>query len=309
MNYIYCGYNPKTVKIPSLLAQYLYGNQRLDLPGIGSFLLDSSTLPALQQSKQRSALLEGVSFESNPACKESPELISFIAEKTGKMKALASADLDSHLQLAQQFLNMGKPYSFEGIGILTKVKAGEFEFTPITVPTDKIKEQQKADTVEVAQKEEHTGDYESFLSLPKTKFEWRKPVIGLFLICGIGVTVWGGYMISKRNVKSEVITEQNPVEQTSVVDSLRISDSIAAATPVVAAAPANYKYILELAPKKRALKRYNQLKELRWKVDLETADSIQFKLFMLLPPSDTTKTMDSLRIVTGRKVYIEYPAK
>ena len=308
MNYIYCGYNPKTVKIPSLLAQYLYGNQRLDLPGIGSFLLDSSTLPALQQSKQRSALLEGVSFESNPACKESPELISFIAEKTGKMKALASADLDSHLQLAQQFLNMGKPYLFEGIGILTKVKAGEFEFTPITVPTDIIKEQHKADAVEVDQKEEHTGDYESFLSLPKTKFEWRKPVIGLFLICGIGVTVWGGYMISKKNVKPEVITEQSLIEQTSVVDSLHISDSITAATPVVTV-PANYKYILEVAQKKRALKRYNQLKELRWKVDLETTDSVQFKLFMLLPPSDTTRTMDSLRIVTGRRVYIEYPVK
>ena len=308
MNYIYCGYNPKTVKIPSLLAQYLYGNQRLDLPGIGSFLLDSSTLPALQQSKQRSALLEGVSFESNPACKESPELISFIAEKTGKMKALASADLDSHLQLAQQFLNMGKPYLFEGIGILTKVKAGEFEFTPITVPTDIIKEQHKADAVEVDQKEEYTGDYESFLSLPKTKFEWRKPVIGLFLICGIGVTVWGGYMISKKNVKPEVITEQSLIEQTSVVDSLHISDSITAATPVVTV-PANYKYILEVAQKKRALKRYNQLKELRWKVDLETTDSVQFKLFMLLPPSDTTRTMDSLRIVTGRRVYIEYPVK
>lgn len=308
MNYIYCGYNPKTVKIPSLLAQYLYGNQRLDLTGIGSFLLDSSTLPALQQSKQRSALLEGVSFESNPACKESPELISFIAEKTGKMKALASADLDSHLQLAQQFLNMGKPYLFEGIGILTKVKAGEFEFTPITVPTDIIKEQHKADAVEVDQKEEYTGDYESFLSLPKTKFEWRKPVIGLFLICGIGVTVWGGYMISKKNVKPEVITEQSLIEQTSVVDSLHISDSITAATPVVTV-PANYKYILEVAQKKRALKRYNQLKELRWKVDLETTDSVQFKLFMLLPPSDTTRTMDSLRIVTGRRVYIEYPVK
>lgn len=297
------------MKIPSLLAQYLYGNQRLDLPGIGSFHLDSSTLPALQQSKQRSALLEGVSFENNPACKESPELISFIAEKTGKMKALASADLDSHLQLAQQFLNMGKPYSFEGIGILTKVKPGEFEFTPITVPTDKIKEQQKTETTEITQKEENSGEYESFLSLPKTKFEWRKPVIGLFLVCGIGVTVWGGYMISKKNVKPEVETVQILAEQTLVADSIRIADSIAAAPPVVAPTPTDYKYILEVAQKKRALKRYNQLKELRWKVELETADSIQFKLFMLLPPSDTTKTMDSLRIVTGRKVYIEYPAK
>lgn len=296
------------MKIPSLLAQYLYGNQRLDLPGIGSFLLDNSAISALQNTKQRSAILEGVSFENNPFCKESPDLVSFIAEKTGKMKALASADLDSHLQLAQQFLNMGKPYSFEGIGILSKVKAGEFEFTPITVSTDKIKEQHKPEAPEAAPREEATGSYESFLSLPKTKFEWRKPVIGLFLVCGIGVTVWGGYVISKKNSKPTITAAQSLVEKTTVIDSLPAADSNAIAQTPVIATPENYKYILEVAQKKRALKRYNQLKELRWKVELETQDSVQFKLFMLLPPTpDTTKTVDSLRIVTGRKVYIEYP--
>src|SRR3990170_7646449 len=118
-----------TVKIPSLLAQYFYTKRRLELPGLGSFVLDISSISALQHSKHRSAVLDGVSFESNVVLKESPDLIAFIAQKTGKMKALASADLDSHLQLAQQFLNMGKPFSFEGIGILSRVKPGEFEFT------------------------------------------------------------------------------------------------------------------------------------------------------------------------------------
>ena len=91
------------MKIPSLLSQYFYSNQRLDLPGIGRFTLDISSLHSLQNSKLRSVVLEGVSFESKFLLQESPDLIAFISEKTGKMKALAAADLDSHLQLAQQF--------------------------------------------------------------------------------------------------------------------------------------------------------------------------------------------------------------
>ena len=96
------------MKIPSLLAQYLYHYKQLDLSGIGSFTLDNSAISSLQNSKQRQAILEGVTFVSNPAVKDSSELIGFIAEKTGKMKALAHSDLESHLQLAHQFLNMGK---------------------------------------------------------------------------------------------------------------------------------------------------------------------------------------------------------
>ena len=304
--YILC-YNPKAVKIPSLLAQYLYGNQRLDLPGIGTFHLDTAAISALQNTKQRSTILEGVSFENNTSCNESPDLIAFIAEKTGKMKALASADLDSHLQLAQQFLNMGKPFSFEGIMILTKAKAGDFEFTPIMVSTEKIKEHHVPETPEPTVKEEAASGFEPVFSLTRGKFEWRKPVIGLLLLCGVGVTVWGGYVISKRNEKSSMTAVENVANNAAITDTIQKQDSITNTALPENTAPEKYKYILETAKKKRAIKRYNQLKEIRWNVQLETNDSLQFKLFMMLPAyGDTTKTIDSLRMLTGRKVHIEY---
>lgn len=294
------------MKIPSLLAQYLYGNQRLDLPGIGTFLLDSSVLPVLQNTKQRSTILEGVSFENNPFVRESPGLIEFIAEKTGKMKPLASADLESYLELAHQFLNMGKPYAFEGIGILTKIKAGEFQFTPISIATDKIREQQKPETAAATEKEEPSAKYDSFLSIPKS-FEWRKPVLGLFAVCGLAIAVWGGYMISKKNGKKPsastglMIADNDAPQQVNIIDTVEMNQ------PADPPAPDTYKYILETAKKKRALKRYNQLKEIRWKVELETQDSVDFKLYMLLPATpDTLKKIDSLSILTGRKVHIEY---
>jgi hypothetical protein len=300
-----------SVKIPSLLAQYLYCHQRLDLPGIGTFLLDNTSITALQNSKQRSALLEGVNFKSNPSLKETPELIVFIAQKTGKMKALAASDLDSHLRTAEQFLNIGKPFTLEGIGIISKGKKGEIEFTPITVLTEKVKEYNTKETELSSQKEQSSDDYESFLSPSKTNLEWKKPAVGLLLVCGIGLTIWGGYEISKRanKTKSSSLTESSVTESIVPVTNsnlLQKNDSINS-TQNSLPVDNNYKYVLEIAKSKRAFKRYHQLKSIQWKVQLETKDSVQYKLFMLLPAiSDTSRTIDSLTVMSGRKVYIEY---
>ena len=107
------------MKLTHLIAQYLYKNKRLDLQGIGSFSLDNSIVIEAEDNKApQQKGIEGVSFENNATIKEDPELISFISFYTGKIKALASADLNSHLELAKQFMNIGKPFLFEGIGSL-----------------------------------------------------------------------------------------------------------------------------------------------------------------------------------------------
>ena len=231
------------------------------------------------------------------------------------MKALAAADLESHLQLSEQFLNIGKPFAFEGIGIIAKGKNGEIEFTPVTVLTEKIKEYKTKETGLSSAKEQAAGDYESFLSPSNSNPGWwKKPVVGFFLICGIGCTIWGGYEISKRAnpPKSPDVSESSmtatalPFTDSSVVSEKDTTTSISTTVPV----DNNYKYVLEVAKSKRAFKRYNQLRAIQWNVELETNDSIQYKLVMLLPAvSDTSKTIDSLTNMTGRKVYIEYPSQ
>ncbi|MFC0773607.1 hypothetical protein [Terrimonas alba] len=302
---------PTAVKIPSLLAQYLYNFKQLDLPAIGTFVLDNSAISSLQNTKQRQTILEGVSFVNKPTAKESAGLIEFIAEKTGKMKSLASSDLESHLQLAQQFLNMGKPYLFEGIGILTKLKTGEYEFTSIAVSTDKIKELNTAEDLQPVSLEESSSKYDTFLSGSKTKVGWQRPVVAAALILGIGFTIWGGYVISKRNKQTEITSaaSENIVQSVEATPdptvTMPVTDSSSSTSQV--STPENYKYVLEVAKKRRAFKRYNQLIDIRWKVQMETKDSIQYTLFMLLPAiSDTSRTLDSLTAMTGRKVYIEY---
>ena len=71
-----------------------------------------------------------------------------------------------------------------------------------------------------------------------------------------------------------------------------------------------YKFVVETAGRQRALARYKTLKNLPTDVKMETADSLNFKLYFLLQvsPMDTTKILDSLRTYytpKGSRAFIE----
>lgn len=303
------------MKITSLLTQYLETHHRLDLPGIGSFILDPS---AASQAVSRSSgpIGDAVQFEYRTDLKEPTELIRFISEQTGKMKALASSDLDSYIELAQQFLNIGKPFTLDGIGTLVKVKPGEYEFSSLWGPAnDKRRDAAMRETAKAVVKED-AGKYESFLNEPKREEGIRKPVIAMLIISGLALAIWGGYTISKKNNDSQEPAansyaasvedaDKSAVAANDTVTST-IAETIAETKPTVNSG--EYKYVLENTNRNRAFRRYNQLLTNLWKVNLETVDSVQFKLYMTLPKDygDTTRIKDSLKIMLGRPVYIEH---
>ncbi len=303
--------NIQTLKLAPLLARFLYTHKKLDLPGIGSFTLDSSASEEADTGKYPSSFSEGIRFESNSSTAESPELVSFISSSTGKMKALAAADLNSHLELAQQFLNIGKPFLFEGIGTLTKLQAGEFSFTAGEIMPGKLKEIAAKESSAQSTSEE---SYEDYTNLSKTKSgsqSWNKPLIAFLVLAGIGIAIWGGYTLYKNNqkdsadVKTETVKEDEtipvtqPVEESSnPVDSSTII-TVPQPPAITAAPPGNYKFIVEVARQQRAVERLNKLKGFGLDVKMETADSVNYKLFFLLPasPADTARIRDSLRFI------------
>ena len=294
------------MKLAPLLAQFLYNNHRLDLEGIGSFYLDSSGVTSIDSRHTASTHPEGISFENNPAVRESAELIKFISDQTGKMKALASADLGSHIALAQQFLNIGKPFLLEGIGSLVKIRSGKFEFTAGALLAEKLKEPSVRNSSGQAC-DEH-GVYEPFLEKEKTRNAWKKPVLGLLALVGIGLAVLGGYSIYKRNdaAKTRTANENKVAASTLVTDTTQLQPK-EVIQPTSVIKNDGYKYILETANSKRAFTRYSALKEYGWKVQMETNDSVRYKIFLLLatPATDTSHVLDSLTALNGRKVYIE----
>jgi len=300
------------LKLTHLIAQYLYKNKRLDLQGIGSFLLDNSIIIDEDSNKKNQEIgIEGVSFESNAATKEDPELVSFISSYTGKIKALASADLNSHLELAKQFMNIGKPFLFEGIGSLTRIRSGEYSFTPGSALTEKLSEQKIKETKQNSSTEEPVSDYKSALYKQEKKSNWKKPVTFILVIAGIALAIWGGYTVYKRTSadnsnKTEVAKENKTI---LLEDSLSTNPDSITALPVknISNQTGTTKFVLEVSDKDRATQRYAKLKTFQWDVKMETKDSVSFKLFLLLPINavDSIKVLDSLTRLNGKQVFIE----
>lgn len=298
------------MKLTVLLAQYLYINKRLDLAGIGTFLLDPSVHIDQENIKQgKSPPLEGVSFESNPSTKESPELIQFITTETGKIKALASADLQSHLGLALQFINIGKPFLFEGIGSLAKINAGGFSFTAGQIITERLKEHSPKKMNTSSANEELATDYKSIFYIRKVKMKWAKPVTIFLILAGLGLAIWGGYTVYKRtSAENNNITTVDDSENITLMPentSVQKKDSIPEVKPTIPAG--SIKFVLEVANAERAFQRYGKLRTFQWAVQMETSDSVSYKIFMLLPvtAADTARILDSLTMLNGKRVYIE----
>ncbi|HET6995301.1 MAG TPA: hypothetical protein VFI06_09990 [Chitinophagaceae bacterium] len=293
------------MKLANLLAQYLYTNKRLDLPGIGTFLLDPAINIDTEKNKH-TGLNESISFKCNPSLHDAPELVSYISEKSGKMRVLAESDLESHLQIVQQFLNINKPFSFEGIGTLVKIKHGEFAFTPGNI-NPRMKDDPEREKQVLSKKDNVDAKYQAFLATPAVKTPWKKPVIALLILAGIGLAIWGGYTISTNKASEEIVSDNNNESTVAVPDTTAnklTGDTIQQA----AVQPESYKYVLEITKAPKVFRRYKQLQDTKLAslLQLETKDSIQYKLFVLLPTSrDTTRVIDSLTAFLGKKVYIE----
>jgi hypothetical protein len=241
-----------------------------------------------------------INFENKPSLKEASELISFLSSKTGKMKALVAADLNSYLMLAQEFLNIGKPFLFEGIGSLSKMQTGGYKFIPQKQSDHSSKEISKTSSTE-----ESFTDYEKVFSPPKEKSNWKKPAAIVLILAGFGIAIWLGYLAYKNRTPD--ISLANEVNHSGITlsDSTKKTDSLI--TDSNASTNEGYKFVIEVASESRAFERFDKLKSYGWDIKMETKDSLRYKLYLLLqlPLADTSKVLDSLTTLNGRRVYIE----
>ena len=273
------------MKISPLLAQYLFTNKQLNLASLGRFTLDDSG---------------GINFQQDSYVKEDAELVSFIAENTGKMKSLVAADLESNLELARQFLNIGKPYLFEGIGTLSKNKSGNYDFVQSNTSTEKNRDAAGESRDMTSTTENSFTDYEEMFSPKKPKGPATGKILTWFIaIAGLSLAVFGGYFVYNRtkNEKDAIVKEQEPVIKTQLDSIPKTTDTIQAITKPVDSS-GTYRFVIEKAPRQRAFTRYANLRKIKVDVKMDTKDSILFNLFFVLPatPADTARIRDSLQI-------------
>ena len=272
------------MKISPLLAQFLFSNKQLSLSGLGRFLLDDAG---------------GINFQHDISVREDAELVSFIAENTGKMKSLVASDLESNLELARQFLNIGKPYLFEGIGTLSKNKFGTIEFVQSNSAQEKNRDTSGEGRDKTSTTENSFTDYEEMFSPRKPKPPATKRILPwLVAIAGLSLAVYGGYLVyTKTKNKNEPIIKKEEIKPIILPDSLpKPKDTTTIVTKLVDTA-GMYRFVIEKAAKQRAFSRYNYLKENLIDVKMDTRDSLLFNLYFLLAssPADTAKKKDSLQ--------------
>jgi hypothetical protein len=297
------------LKLSALFAKFLYQHKELRLPGIGIFSIDPSLPIPDATDKNLSDFTRQIKYDQKPITAADDEFINFIRTETGKIKPLAISDLESFLSDGKILLNIGKPFTIEGIGYLQKSREGNYEFTPGEPMLQRHETPAQKETAEPATK--HAS---LFTEDAQKGNGFRKFLIVAGVIAGVALVVWGGYSLSHRSSgsgsssDSVAISEETPTRANTILDSTqRLIDSALNAT---AQADGTYKFVIERTRSKgRAYRRFNQIKDNGSDIKMESpADSSLISLYFVLPAkvSDTSRMKDSLRIWYGRKeVFIE----
>ena len=285
-----------TVKIEQVLVQHLYNNKEITLQGIGIFRLDNTVSLPVDSEKGMVIPENAVTFEYNPKAGEDGALIDAIVQHTKKIKPLASADLDSYLMLGRQFLNIGKPFTIEGLGTLDKAQTGELEFKAGQFIMSKIEAPKALKENENEEKSGLFPDYDTEVNSNNGK----KIILIIAAILVLGLIAWGVYYFAfKNNDKIKTTDDNNLVEMP--VDSSSVQKDTAAITPS-AINQSNedgytFKVVFKITKdKNEALKIFNKYKEYGHQVIMYTKDSVLYKVAepFILPLSDTARVKDSL---------------
>lgn len=321
------------MKISVLVAQYFYQHRVLNLPDIGSFYLDDVVDVHTIADKSARDLIEHIHFAQKKIARPDDELIDFIRKHTGKIKPLAESDLETFIADGKLMLNIGKPFHIEGIGTLHKNKEGVYEFTPghpvvqrLESHTPLISHEHEADKPFKTTRSAFDDDPNAARNA-----SFRRVAIGIGLVIGIGIIIWGGYSLFSKKVEqpantvtattsneedsqrtsqylrnlddpkkalADVISKDSLLlSETHAADSAKLANTTPAAkpTPTLTGPSKMYKYVLQTTKyRATAEKMYNKLKP---RVVLEAVDSTLFKIVISLPgtSADTTRVKDSLR--------------
>ncbi len=300
------------MKIEQLIVQHLYNSKKVTLQGIGTFRLNPSVLlPADDKDKNFVMPENAFEFEYNLKAGEDEDLINYIVKHTRKILPLASADLDSYVILAKQFLNIGKPLVIEGVGTIQKNQLGNYQFTPGHFITPRIDDIPK-------QARETRDETVSFESEGPAKNNGRRNGMIFLTLLILGATAFGiYYMVTHQDFtkpETPVVTNTAIQEDTvATIDTAGSGLSNADSTlPQAIAAPGidtgGFQIVLKVYPSAAtARKAYQRLSTYGHKLVVNRVDSFNYEVAMPFkkPLSDTARARDSLRRFFGGKPFVK----
>ena len=255
---------------------------------MGTFTLSPDFVVPKDNDKDAEIPDNAISFLYNARATADDALINYIVQQTRKMKALAAADLDSYLVLGKQFLNIGKPFKIEGMGMLEKNQQGDLEFTRgYTFHS-------KTENSPVVLKEKTENPEISFASESKPSTGNKKGLMIAVIIIALGLIGTAAWYFLIRKNNSEIVTPAIIVS----TDTTKADTALPVpAKPIVADDGYTFKVVfLVTADSAAAVSRMDDLTRRKHKVIMYKADSVYYKLAepFTLPLADTTRIKDSL---------------
>ena len=296
------------MKIEQLIVQQLYNSKRVTLQDIGTFILSGDVQVSFENDKDPGMPANAVSFEYNKKATQDEDLITFIVSQTRKIRPLASSDLESYSILAKQFLNIGKPFPIEGLGVLQKTQAGDYEFIQGHSINAKL---EAAPALLKEKREEEISFSTPPREQPGKKWVW---LLLLFLIVAILATLY--YFLKSDNkdkqaeqviiTKDSVTNPKDTITRSTVV----IPDTTITVAPAIIPKKDGYTFkvvIKEFRTKDAAEKFYTKFTNWGYKFILYTKDSATYKIAIPFtrPLSDTLRVNDSLRVFYNARTYVE----
>lgn len=295
------------MKVEQLVVQYLYNNKIVTLQNIGSFIVSPNINFPVNSEKDTSLPPDSITFEYNTKAEQDEGLIDFIVQNTRKIKPLATSDLESYSMLVRQFLNIGKPFIIEGLGVLQKNQKGGYDFAQGNTVNARL----EAAPAMIKEKENEEISFASPERHRSSKNGWMIAVVLLFL-AGAAATLY--YFLNK---KEEDVVIQNvavqdtikpPVSSQATVDSNLLNTPTGSNGRMVLPSGYNFQIVIkEYSTKGAADRAYARLTSYGHKLILYNKDSSLYKLAIPFtsPLSDTARAKDSLAIFFNAKAYVE----
>lgn len=290
------------MNIELLLRQYLYNHKTVSYPGIGKLAFGANAQLPESLEKGEALPLQDLNFTFNLQEELDKDFIAFVSSQTGKIKPLASADVESYFMLSKQFINIGKSFVVEGIGTIEKQDNGTFAFTPgYFLPVSEAsaaphKPLKIREAVPVMPKGE---------SKPTTPAINKKVILGIIAVLGLALIAWAIYYFAFSK-KSE--TPVAPATTDVVIDTTTNKipqPKDTAITSATTQAPVNvggFKAIVDqrftrLAATARAAK----LRSFGHDALVDSTGPTTFLIY--IPIKDTTISVDTLQLtkINGKK--------
>ncbi len=295
------------MKIEQLIVQHLYNSKKVTLQDIGTFILSPDVPIAFESDKEMVMPENAVSFEYNKKATQDEDLINFIVAQTRKIKPLATSDLESYSILAKQFLNIGKPFPIEGLGVLQKSQAGIYEFTQGNYINARL------DAAPALLREKADEDISfSTQARPASSQKTWMYILVLFFVLATAAALYYFLREGNKEEGAEVVqTNQDTIAvpvDTIVKPITTTIDSTTIPAPLIPNDSSVFKIVIKEYPGKEAAdKAFAKLSGYGHKLLLYPKDSVNYKIAMpfMRPLSDTLRARDSLKIFFGGTPYVE----